>query len=566
MLNYRIKISGLFKVSINLALFAIFFLGMAELGFGQEKRRYATRQIDFSKSTLLGLGGSVINPNNSVNGDPKTAAKLNYLLGAGDLLYAEQAVDFNPNPSATNNSDSPTFPAGTPITIKLALPQQLLGVLTGVIIQPITNLRDAGWLTGWTYDDVGTTYTVATLLGLLSGAGESEITIAPNVSYQGIRIRLTSALGLSGSMDFFHAYVMESGPELDCTEKNTPIDVLSGARSADLDLLSSFGDVTDPYNAINGNLNDHATMTVGVGALNTIYLNTIFPTPSEAGQRVRILLEDPGGLLNLGLLSSFKIQPMLGSVAAGPQLEANSSLLSLRLLPGTTKYELAYTVNEVFDRIEIRLDNTVTALTSLKVYDVSRAPGIILIDNPSEALNGCGQVDLNNAIANYQPDHYTYNYYTTASGGTPLASSLITTSGNYYIEAVDPVTGCASPRVMVTVAINPIPTLTLSPETSICIEDNSAMLNYSNVTNGGNQYKITWNEEISGLNNVEYTAFPSSGPIIISGLNSITDGNYNGTLTIRNTSTGCESEPYNFKLKVLPTPGRAQMTIQSTSN
>lgn len=565
MFKSKTKISNLFRVSITLVFFAAFFLGAVVEVFGQEKRRYATRQRDFSVS-LLTLGGSLSNPTNSVNGNPKTATQLNFLVGALGLTYAEQVVDFNPNPSATNNSGSPTFPAGTPITIKLGLPKELLGVLTGVIIQPITNLRNAGGLIGWTYDNVGTTYTGATLLGLLSGAGESEITITPNVSYQGIRIRLTSALGLSGSMDFFHAYVMESGPELDCTEKNTPIDVLSGTRSAGLSLLTSLGGVTNPYNAINGNLNDHATMTVGVGALNTIYLNTIFPTPSEAGQRVRILLEDPGGLLNLGLLSSFKIQPMLGSVTAGPQLEANSSLLSLRLLPGTTKYELAYTVNEVFDRIELRFENTVTALTSLKVYDVSRAPGIILIDNPSAALNACGQVDLNNAIANYQPDHYTYNYYTTASGGTPLASSLITTSGNYYIEAVDPVTGCTSPRVMVTVTVIAVPTITLSLETSICIEDNSATLNYSNVTNGGNQYKITWNEEISGLNNVEYTAFPSSGPIIISGLTSIPDGNYNGTLTIRNSSTGCESEPYNFTLKVLPTPGRAQMTIQSTSN
>src|SRR5690606_30467111 len=94
-----------------------------------------------------------------------------------------------------------------------------------------------------------------------------------------------------------------------CEEKHTPIDVLSGTRSEAIDALSSLGGVTNPYNILNSDYTDYATMTVGVGALNTIYLNTIFPTPSDPGQVVRVVVEEPGSLLDLGVLSSFSIQP-----------------------------------------------------------------------------------------------------------------------------------------------------------------------------------------------------------------------------------------------------------------
>src|SRR5690606_26101200 len=356
-------------------LLMLLLWGTVEVGYGQDQvRKYATRQRDLSVA-LLGLGGSVQNPTRVVDQNPRTTSTLQFLLGALGLTYAEQVVDFNPNPDATNATNSPTFPAGTPITLKLSLPRELLGVLTGVVIQPRTNLSNSS------YTNVGSTITDANLLALLSGVGVSEVTMTPNGEYQGVRVRLTSALGLSGSMDFFHAYVTESGPVLDCEARNKAIDVLSGTRSAGLSLLTSLGGVTNPYNAINGNVTEYATMAVGVGALNTIYLNTIFETASVPGQRLRVILEDPGGLLDLGLLSSFTIQPYLRDQPAGPPLAASSQLLNLRLLPGTNKFELAYDIDEVFDRVELRFENTVTALTSLRVYEVSRLPRLMLIED-----------------------------------------------------------------------------------------------------------------------------------------------------------------------------------------
>lgn len=547
-----------------LAIFATLMLGAVQEGYGQDQvRKYATRQKDNS-SALLGLGGSIQNPSLVIDQNPRTASRLRFLLGALGLTYAEQIVDFNPNPAANNAENSPTFPAGTPITLKLSLPSELLGVLTGIIIQPITNLRNPA------YNNVGTPISDANLLALLSGAGESEITITPSVAYQGVRVRLTSALGLSGNMDFFHAYVMEDSLQpLDCEERNTPIDVLSGTRSAGLSLLTSLGGVTDPYNAINGNITDYATMAVGVGALNTIYLNTIFETTSIPGQRLRVILEDPGGLLNLSLLSSFTIQPYLRDQPAGPPLAASSPLLNLRLLPGTNKVELAYNIDEVFDRVELRFANTVTALTSLRVYEVSRLPRITLIEDSdmlSDSLTNCGQVDLSKAIANYQPEHYNYRYYTVANGGMPLPSSLVSTSGTYYIDAIDPVTGCASPRVPVTANVHPLPTIVLSDITPICEGETTTGLQFSNVTNGDNQYSITWDTSTPGLNNVPFTELPGSGKISFTGLENIPQGNYTGVLKVLNPTTGCKSVDYPVELTITPLPGRASLSITNSSN
>lgn len=560
MLGERVKWGNSKRIVRHGFLLMLLLWGTVEMGYGQDQvRKYATRQRVFTGL----LGGTAQNPTHVIDQNPRTSSTLQIGLGALYLMYTEQVVDFNPDPAATNATNSPTFPAGTPITLKLSFPRELLGLLTGVVIQPITNLSNSS------YTNVGSPITNANLLALLSGAGESEITITPNVAYQGVRVRLTSALGLGISIDFFHAYVMEDSPQpLDCEARDNPIDVLSGTRSAGLSLLTSLGGVTNPYNAINDTLTDYATMVVGVGALNTIYLNTIFETASVPGQKVRVILEDPGGLLNLTLLSSFTIQPYLRDQLAGPPLAASSPLLNLRLLPGTNKFELAYNIDEEFDRVELRFDNTVAALTSLRVYEVSRLPRIMLIEDPSmlsDSLTNCGQVDLSAAIANYQPDHYDYRYYTVANGGTALDSSVVTSSGTYYIEAIDPVTGCASERVPVTATVIALPEITLSAIPAICEGEVTAVIAYSNIQNGANEYSIEWDNSAVDFTDVSYTVLPS-GPISISVPASATIGEYTGIFKIRNTETGCESDGYPITVTVLPLPGKPHLTISDVIN
>src|SRR5690606_33336423 len=112
-----------------------------------------------------------------------------------------------------------------------------------------------------------------------------------------------------------------------------------------------------------------------------------------------------------------------------------------------------------FDRIEIKMGGVAAALGSLIVHEVSRTfdPFLYPEHELDEKLMQCESVDLKEAILNYQPMNYDYNYYTVVSGGVPMSNSIVTESGTYYIEAVDKISGCSSARVAVEVNVLPLP-------------------------------------------------------------------------------------------------------------
>lgn len=399
-------------------------------GWGQDKvRKYASRQYDFSVR-LLGLGGSIENEGRAVNGQPHNASTLKFTVGALGL-YAEQVLDFNPNPSADNANNSPTFSAGTPITLKISLPSSLLGLGNTVIIQPINNLRRTN------YSNVGNSISESSLLSLLNGDGEAEITIVPNVDFQGIRIRLTSILDVGASMSLFHAYILEDAI-LPCDEKDKAIDILSGVRAGAVDLANATGTVNNPWNAIDGNPNTYTEINTGAQVLSEVYHTTIFQTASRSNQVTQMILQNPdGGLLDLGLLNDFTIQPYLRTVPVGQPLKA-SNLLSLRLLPGSSnKYELIIPIEGSFDRIEIKMGGVADVLNRLRIYEINRLPELPII-NEIEEVDICkGETVLLTASA---PDGSTLKWYTQPEGGTVLwegenyLTPPLDTSATYYVS------------------------------------------------------------------------------------------------------------------------------------
>ncbi|SFW67062.1 hypothetical protein SAMN02927921_03157, partial [Sinomicrobium oceani] len=414
--------------------------------YGQDMvRNYASAQ----QSGSGGLGvASVSNPSNAVDGDPFTYSVLNPVL----LSSAWQQLSYGT-----------TKVAGTNSYIKIGFGDDLLSLLGDINIQAYNN-----------GSPVGTSVTLGSLLTLVSGSGSEEIVFQPvnsggtPVAYDAVRITSSAVLSADTGLRVYHTYVMEdAGVSLACEEKNSAVDVLSGVTGA---VLSGLVTVTNPSNAI-GDPDVYSTMSVAVGALNTAYLTTIFQSPSEANQVVRIVLEQPGSLLELGLLSGFTIQPYLGSTAVGSPIVGDSNLITARLLGGSDKYELVLPVTGSFDRVQIELSNTVTALTDIRIYEVSRLPRVDLLDEPelSDVLEACGQVALSSAVGNYEPDYYDYFYYTSSTGGTALATSSVTTSGTYYIEAVDKVTGCISDRVAVNAVVNPFPEISFNGDISFSI-------------------------------------------------------------------------------------------------
>ncbi len=450
-------------------------------------RKYATRQQDLSIA-LLGLGGSVSNGSLAVDGDPKTASNLSFLLGALGLTYAEQVIDFNPSSSSTG-SYAALIPANTPITLKIALPSSILSVLGGIEIQGIKDLQRTG--TGtifnpyvWNYNSVGSIFSgnSLNLLGLLNGAGEVEITVTPNADYQGIRVRLSSALGLSASAKLYDAYILEnSASSINC---GSPLDVLSGVRAGTVvgGIANATGSVTDPLYAIDSDPNSFALMSTGVQVLSQVYETAVFNTPSVAGDSVKIVLQDPGGtLLDLNLLTGFTIQPYLKNATAGSPFLSSDIFLSLKLLPSSgNKYELTLPITSSYDRVEISMGGVAGALSGLKIYDVKRIipRPPVLIDNANVSSKSIC-IGSSAILTINTPQACTdYRWYKVASGGSavqtgtsysPALADLVTGPNIFYVEAQRQ--GCTesiSTRTSVTITVNALPIAPTVSGTSTC--------------------------------------------------------------------------------------------------
>src|SRR5690606_38808652 len=126
---------------------------------------------------------------------------------------------------------------------------------------------------------------------------------------------------------------------LACDEKDKAVDVLTGVRAGLAGIANATGSVTNPWNVIDGDVSTSAVMNTGVAVLSEVYHTSIFQTVSRPNQVAKVVIQGTttglGGLLDLSLLSGLTIQPYLGSEAVGDPLN-NSTLLSLRLLPGKT--------------------------------------------------------------------------------------------------------------------------------------------------------------------------------------------------------------------------------------
>ncbi|MGJ1369388.1 immunoglobulin domain-containing protein, partial [Sphingobacterium spiritivorum] len=166
-----------------------------------------------------------------------------------------------------------------------------------------------------------------------------------------------------------------------------------------------------------------------------------------------------------------------------------------------------------------------------------------------------------------------YRWYTSAGGGTVLNTgtnyiiSNPTVTTTYYVEAFNETTGCTSlTRTAVTLTINPLPSVTLSPSPRICEGDVNASLPFV-VANGGNQYKITWDPgtPVSFQNVTNWTNL-SGNSITVSVPGNASYGVYTGKVSIYNSVNGCEGSLQSFSINIYPAQGKTHLTIQNIIN
>lgn len=524
-----------------------------------------------SQYTDIGLLTSVDNPANAADGNPATYSTINRLVGLPlvTLGTVTQYIKFGA-----------TVPAGTPVTIKVNFPTSLLSLLSGVEFQPFTGTNTAA----------GKVTSDASLLGLLNGAGDAEITILPQTSggaavpYDGVWIKL-SGVAVLQSMNVYDAYYTQSTTASSAC--SVPVDVVAGVKAGTVvgGIANATGAVNDKYNAIDTDPTyaTYAEMNVGAQVLSQVFHTTIFGSPSQVGDTIRMVLQKPGGgLLDLSVLNSFSIQPYNGTATAGTAISSSSSgLLSLSLLPGSTagneKYILTVVPTAVFDRVEVLMGGlaTVGLVQGLRIYDVKR-----LIVNPKTNIDGVASASASVCTGststlkvNNTQSCTTYNWYSAASGGTPLytgdtytptAASLAMGANNFYVEANR--TGCTevNTRTKVTLTVNPLPTIAHSTNPVVCNGTTTAGLTYTTVTNTPTTYSIVWSAAAitAGFTNVTDAVLPATTiPITLPA--AAPAATYNGTLYVKNAN-GCLSsgEPFSIQVDAKPTQPVINLTPQ----
>lgn len=545
--------------------------------FGGEVKGQCTRQIrtyaNFQGSYLEGLGllgsptlaGAISNPGYAVNGNVKQGSTLSIGVGLLGLAASTQFLEFTTDGTHANKR---LITANTPVTIKLTLPKEVLGLLSGVEIGTFTNLNavsaswpvvlGAGHYAGFNSTNRVAAYSGASLLGLLSGAGEFEATIIPGSDYNGVYIKLSgNALSVALTADVFHAYIMENASgSISCS---APIDVLAGVKAGTVvgGIANATGSVTNQWDAIDSDPNSFALISTGAQVLSQVYETTIFNTPSLAGDSVKIILQDPGGtLLDLNLLTGFTIQPYLKNVAAGSPFLSNDIFLSLKLLPSSgNKYELTLPVASSYDRIEISMGGVAGALSGLRIYDIKRIipRPPVLIDNANVSSKSIC-IGSSAALTINTPQSCTdYRWYKVASGGstvqtgtsyTPALADLVTGPNIFYVEAQRQ--GCTesiSARTPVTITVNALPTAPTVSGTSTCSGSAASLA----VTSPDANLTYKW-----------YTA-SSGGLLVNTGTTFITSGLTTATdyyVEATNNNTSCTSSTrtkVSVSIKSLPT-------------
>lgn len=110
-------------------------------------------------------------------------------------------------------------------------------------------------------------------------------------------------------------------------------------------------------------------------------------------------------------------------------------------------------------------------------------------------------------IANLTPSGSQYQWFDSATATTPLASSYVLISGNYYVKEIAPTSLCVSESTMVAVTINPIQNAPTATTQQLFCKVDSATI--ANLTPNGSQYR--W------FNSATATTPLASSVVLVSG-------------------------------------------------
>ena len=146
---------------------------------------------------------------------------------------------------------------------------------------------------------------------------------------------------------------------------------------------------------------------------------------------------------------------------------------------------------------------------------------------------------------------YTDIAATTTYTGTH-ATTVYAKNTSATLYTVTAANGTCTSTNTVTTSINALPTITLGSSTPVCNGGTSSSLSYSATTGSPNQYTIDFDATAEGQGFADVTTFTSlpSSPISLVVPTGATPETYNGTVTVKNSTTGCVSTTYSFTVTI----------------
>lgn len=429
MRSFTVKnISALLLLTFGLMVWGS---GMVKGQCTTSKRIYANEQV----ASTAGLGPSVSDETKAIDGIVGNFSTLS----VGLVGSASQNLKFTGSIKPTSTDL---------VTVKLGFGAAVLSVLGGIKVEATNDGAP-----------VGTSYSSSTLLGLLSGSNENELTFAPGVAFNGVKVTV-SGLGVGISAKLYHAYFNTNVTNRSSCDR--PLDIVFGVGSTNLANLATLT-ASSPFleRVIDNNDDTYSTMSVGVQALAYAQQTAFFETLSQPGDSVRVVLSRPSSLLTLALLDAFQIQTFKGSTPVGNVISGSNSLLKITLLDNGAKAVVTYSpVDGQFDKIQIRLASAVTALSSLNVHEIQRiaTTKITASDLNNRIVVCAGQ---NVTLPSPGNNCTTFEWYDAPIGGTKIATGLVLPTSTsspaqktYYIQPIR--YGCSlMSRGMATVIVNP---------------------------------------------------------------------------------------------------------------
>jgi gliding motility-associated-like protein len=209
--------------------------------------------------------------------------------------------------------------------------------------------------------------------------------------------------------------------------------------------------VNNPADAIDGNVNTAATMVLPGGVIGGVGLKLKFPGSYLAGDRIALDLEIPDQALSLQLLSAISITTFNGGVANNDVVALDNALTRVDFLGlgigSTPKFRVTIPVTKNFDEVQVNLSALVAGFGSLRVYEATAFIPVTVSPAAPSVTSG-GTVTFSSSISRI-PDA-TFRWYTTATGGTAVATSgsfttpALKRSTTYYVEATSPTDGLTS--------------------------------------------------------------------------------------------------------------------------